>query len=92
MNQPQSIEHTRAQLELDSVQEWSDTGLLWYINTTALHPRGLALGVNDESGSVVLYSLDGSEPYAFSPEIPDAKFLAFERLITKMREVARGGE
>lgn len=51
--------------------ELRDTGLLWLLNRTALHPRGLALALHtDEAGEVLGWSLlvsgDG-DPWTFDP-------------------------
>lgn len=53
------------------------TGLLWLINRTVFHPRGLALAlVTDTTGNVVgwLMQGDGSEPFTFTPEDDDEQF------------------
>ena len=47
------------------------SGLLWLINRTVFHPRGLALAlVADETGDMIGWRLvgDGSEPMWFAPE------------------------
>ncbi|MHC3474663.1 hypothetical protein ACYF6T_39040 [Streptomyces sp. 7R007] len=51
--------------------ELKESGLLWLINRTVFHPRGLALGVAyTDDGEVIGWTLlgDGSEPIHFSPE------------------------
>lgn len=51
--------------------ELRDTGLLWLLNRTALHPRGLALALHtDEAGEVLGWSLlvaDDGDPWTFDP-------------------------
>lgn len=41
-----------------------DDGLLWLINRTVFHPRGYALGYDDQTGEFELIG-DGSEPFEF---------------------------
>ena len=56
------------------MHELRDTGLLWLINTTALHPRGFALALHlDDEGLATGWSLfgDGSEPWV----MPDDDYL-----------------
>jgi hypothetical protein len=58
-------------LHASDVRSWEDlrsTGLLWLINTTALHPRGFALGLIRRDGEIVGWKLlgDGSEPWKFN--------------------------
>ena len=56
------------------------TGLLWAINKTLMHPRGYALGLDDEEGWTV-YG-DGTEPWTFGPDVPeDELFASFESLL-----------
>lgn len=53
------------------ISELRDSGLLWLINRTVFHPRGLALGLTfGEAGEVTGWRLigDGSEPMWFSPD------------------------
>jgi hypothetical protein len=41
-----------------------EDGLLWLINRTTFHPRGYALGYDEDTGKFELYG-DGSEPWKF---------------------------
>lgn len=41
-----------------------DDGILWYVNRTALHPRGFALGVDSESGELQMFG-DGSQLWSY---------------------------
>ncbi|MXM66764.1 hypothetical protein GR925_25865 [Streptomyces sp. HUCO-GS316] len=54
-----------------SFAELIDSGLLWLINRTALHPRGLALALHlDEHGQAYGWSLihtAGGEPWQYDP-------------------------
>jgi hypothetical protein len=56
------------------------TGLLWYLNRTALHPRGYALAIHyntdpegNRIGEPTGWSLlgDGTEPWQYAPEIDE---------------------
>lgn len=55
----------------DALRPWSDlrdTGLLWLINRTVLHPRGFALALHfDEADEAVGWGLfgDGREPWGY---------------------------
>jgi hypothetical protein len=53
--------------------ELSDSGLLWLINRTVFHPRGVALALHEEDGEVLGWSLitaTEGEPFSF-PEAVD---------------------
>jgi hypothetical protein len=53
------------------ISELRDSGLLWLINRTVFHPRGLALAlVAAEDGGIAGWLLtgDGTEPMWFSPD------------------------
>lgn len=59
-------------------------GVLWYINRVAFHPRGLALGYNEDDGSFELWG-NGDEPWHFAPPVDeDEKFRALNELIKKV--------
>lgn len=67
-------------------EELRDSGLLWLINVSVLHPRGFALGLAyDEAGAVVGWELlgDGTEPWMFDPQDPELaqKFAAAMRTL-----------
>jgi len=60
--------HTGAGRPLSDLR---DTGLLWLINRSVFHPRGLALALHcDEHGTLTGWSLqgDGAEPWQFPPD------------------------
>ncbi len=73
----------------DSVRPFNeliDSGVLWLVNASALHPRGIALALHtDDEGEVIGWSLqstpDGS-PFVFpdGAQIVERK-MAVERLI-----------
>ncbi|MGW4757743.1 hypothetical protein [Streptomyces chartreusis] len=61
------------------ISELRDSGLLWLINRTVFHPRGLALALAfGEAGEVTGWRLigDGSEPMWFSPDDEPRLFAA----------------
>lgn len=57
----------------------SDDGVLWMINATIFHPRGLALS-RDLSGNLFLIG-DGEEVWTFNGDLSQEKKDAFENLI-----------
>jgi hypothetical protein len=68
-----------------------DTGLLWLINASVLHPRGFALAIHVEDGVATGWSLmgDGEEPWRFAVEewpddVPtvDDRFAAVKELLS----------
>lgn len=63
-----------------------DSGLLWLVNTSVLHPRGYALALHfDAEGNATGWSLqgNGSEPWTFMADDPelDVRFAAVNRLL-----------
>lgn len=59
------------------IDELRDSGLLWLINRTVFHPRGLALAlVIDDANKIAGWRLtgDGTEPMWFSPDDEAALF------------------
>lgn len=78
-------------LNNDDPHGWGDlidTGLLWYINTTCLHPQGFALAVvTDTDGRAVGWTMlgDGTEPIYFEPNSLDEKFNALHDFLDSLR-------
>lgn len=72
--------------------EFRDTGLLWLINTSVLHPRGFALAWCYENGEVTGWRLlgDGSESWRFEGDGVDQCFADVEALFAAAREA--GGQ
>lgn len=78
-------------------KEFRDSGLLWLFNTTALHPRGYALGLvwgegaNPEFDEPIGWTLlgDGLEPFVFGEDI--GRFDAVERLLNEQRKHSEPG-
>lgn len=65
--------------------ELSDSGLLWLINTSVLHPRGFALAlVLDDSGNATGWQLlgDGREVWMFGEEMHD-QFDAIQQTLAR---------
>lgn len=67
-------------------QELSDSGLLWFINTSLFHPRGYALAiVADDDGTVTGWTLlgDGGTLWTFANEDGDLDlhFAAMKKLL-----------
>ncbi|MFF6985604.1 hypothetical protein [Streptomyces sp. NPDC010273] len=61
--------YPRACSELQPLDGLSDSGLLWLINRSVFHPRGLALALNREedgtiTGWLLLAAAEG-EPFSF---------------------------
>lgn len=84
----QVVDRLRDTLDADRIggaRPWHElvsTGLLWYLNRTALWPRGYALGViHDGEGLALGWDLtyDG-EPITSSRETENDRFQAVERL------------
>lgn len=62
-------------------EDFRDSGLLWMLNTTVLHPRGLAMSVHyDENGKAIGWSIlgDGNEVYVFDEDVAEDGFQKFE--------------
>ena len=79
---PQRIAGARPFADLQS------TGLLWYLNRTALWPRGFALALMHDGGAIVGWDLvgDGTEPITSgSPETEGDRLAAVERLLAEHR-------
>jgi hypothetical protein len=73
------------------IDELRDSGLLWLINRTVFHPRGLALAlVYGENAVVTGWRLmgDGTEPVWFSPDDEAGLFAAAKATLA---EAERGG-
>jgi hypothetical protein len=69
--------------------ELRDSGLLWLVNRTALHPRGFALALHiDQAGNATGWSVkgDGTEPWAFLMDAEeDASFARLEATLSAAR-------
>ncbi|MEV0470228.1 hypothetical protein [Streptomyces prunicolor] len=67
------------------IGELRDSGLLWLINRTVFHPRGLALALAyGDAGEVTGWRLtgDGTEPMWFSPDDEPRLFAAAKATLT----------
>ncbi len=66
------------------LNDFRDSGLLWLINTSVLHPRGYAMAmIIDSSGDAIGGEIqgDGSEPWTFGETLHD-QFQAVNRLLS----------
>lgn len=70
--------------------ELMDSGLLWLINRVVFHPRGFALGINDEGWTL---QGDGASPWSFTDDMDQEKFTkvktTLERAAIEMREILK---
>lgn len=62
-----------------------EDGILWMLNTTVFHPRGLALAVSD--GHLYLTG-DGDEVWVFEEDVAESSFESFNAMIE--RHLAKG--
>jgi hypothetical protein len=61
-------------------------GLLYMINKVIFHPRGFALGIDEDSDALVVLG-DGSQPWNFGEDVPeDELFAAFEAVLDTARQ------
>lgn len=68
----------------------SEEGLLWYINSTCFHPRGLALAIHTESpGQFTLMATADEAIQHGKPDVCDEKFRRFEGLVEALRTKAK---
>lgn len=70
--------------QVASWKEFQESGLLWLLNTTVLHPRGYALALVQEEGEVIGWRLmgDGTEAIVFEDDpVLDARFSAVKELL-----------
>jgi hypothetical protein len=77
------------------LDELRSSGLLWLINATVFHPRGLALAlITNDAGMIVGWRLlgDGREPWQFNdgPGLDDLFAAAHATMVEAM--LANGGE
>lgn len=74
-----------------TVRDLLDTGVLWLVNTAALHPRGLALAIdlNSDRFPFRLMATDGAEPVLFADEgVVNQRFSDFEEIVKALRDKA----
>lgn len=66
------------------LSELRESGLLWLINRTVLHPRGFALALVVDGNEVVGWQLlgDGTEPWSFGDDETDL-FARVEALLSR---------
>lgn len=69
-------------------EDLSPTGLLWLINRTVFHPRGLALALHrGDDGKIVGWTVDGhgGEVWSFAPDDDDEGFERADRFLRQVR-------
>lgn len=74
--------------EVRPLAELRSSGLLWLINRVVFHPRGYAMALEaNEDGEVEGWSLlgDGTEPYAYAPDVDEARLLAVSNFTLGVR-------
>lgn len=67
-----------------------EDGILWMLNRTVFHPRGFALGINEDRSGLFLTG-DGLEPWRYDESmdtIENGLFAAFEAMLERRREQA----
>ena len=70
--------------EVHPFAELTEHGLLWLINTTVFHPRGMALVVHTDGDGVALgWSIrgNGTEVFTFDDATAERQFQAFREMI-----------
>lgn len=69
--------------------ELSDTGMLWFINRVAFHPRGFALAiVRKDDGTASGWAMQGmgDEVWTFDNDTDDECFAKAEAFMASLRE------
>ncbi|MFJ1664817.1 hypothetical protein ACIOK4_00220 [Streptomyces bottropensis] len=77
------------------ISELRESGLLWLINRTVFHPRGIALAlVFGEAGEAAGWQLtgDGNEPMWFSPDDEAALFAAAKATLAAVESLPQASE
>lgn len=68
--------------------ELRDTGLLWLINTSVLHPRGYALALHmDDDGNATGWSLMGDGTEAWTMGDPPDGHPTLDELMARTKEL-----
>lgn len=71
------------------LSELRTSGLLWLINRTVFHPRGLGLALHMDGDAVVGWSLmraNAHEPFGFTEADDNAGFRAAEDTLARQRQ------
>lgn len=95
MSDEQTTEAAQAVSEVYAIERLMDTGLLWYVNRVAFHPRGFSLGLHSVDGVVTGFQLtatDGTELFSFDPEAEDDFFRRVEAFLGEVRTKANMAE
>lgn len=77
---------TRIWSELQSFDQLRASGVLWLINATVFHPRGMALAIEfDDDGECIGWKLcTDSEAWVFTDTEANIGFDSFEMFISKL--------
>lgn len=83
---PQIVD-TRIWSELQSFEALRSSGILWLINTTVFHPRGMALAIElDDEGDCIGWKLcTDNEAWVFTDTEANIGFDSFEMFIAKIQ-------
>lgn len=66
--------------------ELTESGLLWLINRVVFHPRGFALGINEDGWTL---QGEGKEVWAFEIATDEEKFLALKKTLEQTARMTR---
>lgn len=83
------MEDTRKQSETLPFEALLDTGIMWLINTTVFHPRGMALALDfDSDGNPQGWHLYvDEEAWVFPADIANERFRAFNKFIDLIEKI-----
>ena len=70
-----------SQSQISTKVELREDGILWMLNTTVFHPRGLQLGVASD-GQLYLIG-DDSEVWVFEDHLAEQGFQAFNAMLER---------
>jgi hypothetical protein len=78
---------------LTSLDDLSDSGILWYLNRVAFHPRGMALAFGeDDEGNMVVELWYNNECWTMPEDVDDEKHKTFEEVVDELRRVCNEPE
>ncbi|MFD9107149.1 hypothetical protein [Streptomyces bottropensis] len=85
--------HASPEPDFRPLLELSESGLLWLINRTVFHPRGLALALyqeGDQARGWKLLTAAADEPFAFTDDVDNEGFRRAEATLRAARESKEG--
>lgn len=71
-----------ARSDINTQVDLQKDGVLWMLNTTVFHPRGLALAIEPTTGKLFLQG-DGDEVWVFKEETAESGFQRFGELLDR---------